>query len=189
MSSMYVKPAQIKTATSGTIQLLMKEFSTLPSSTSSSKKRSFVPQKAPVKLTPKARQFFKGLLEHQKQSSATENKSENSDTIIGIMLRYRQSTTGEPRMVYTFDFVTAQDISNQDEPVSLEIIKKSNDNTGDVEEEIPKSPQDSINDGLPKLYIHQHAFLKLLGSTIDIDLDNFTPILYDREGNELDPNA
>ena len=50
-------------------------------------------------------------------------------------------------------------------------------------------PYEWVDDGLPKLYIHQHAFLKLLGSTIDIDLDNFTPILYDREGNKLDPNA
>ena len=125
------------------------------------------------------------------------------------MLKYQQSLTGQPRMVYTFDYVTQDQISNQDEPVSLEIINKTTattttigtstctttnhdkqkDDEEEEEEEIPKPPAESINDGLPKLYIHQHAFLKVLGSTIDLDTKTFAPILYDKEGNELDPNA
>ena len=147
-------------------------LSTLASTSPSSNRISFIPQKAPVKLTPKARKFFKSLLELN-----------DNEAIIGVMLKYKQSGTGEPRMVYTFDFVKESELTDKDEPVSLEILE-SND-----EEEIPKKPQDSYDDGLPKLYVHQHAFLKVLGCTIDIDENDFTPIMYDREGNLCDPNA
>ena len=46
-----------------------------------------------------------------------------------------------------------------------------------------------MDDGLPKLYVNHNAFLKVLGATVDIDLEKITPILYDREGNVMDPNA
>lgn len=154
---------------------------TRPLSTSSTRTKRVVPRKAPIKFTPRARKFFKSLLEQKTQ------KSEN-DRTVGIMLKYQQSQTGEPRMVYTFDFVNQNQISNRDEPVSLEVIESNRDSSGQ-EEEMPKSPEDSYDDGLPKLYIHQHAFLKVLGCTIDIDEVNFTPVLFDREGNLLDPNA
>ena len=52
----------------------------------------------------------------------------------------------------------------------------------------PKPPSESYNDGLPKLYIHHNAFMKVLGATLDVDLESVTPILTDREGNRLDPN-
>lgn len=52
----------------------------------------------------------------------------------------------------------------------------------------PIPPNESRDDGLPKLYIHQHAFMKVLGATIDIEEDGFTPFLLDREGNVMDPN-
>jgi hypothetical protein len=58
-----------------------------------------------------------------------------------------------------------------------------------LEDEIPKSPAESLNDGLPKVYLHHNGFLKMLGATVGVDLENFTPILYDREGNKIDPNA
>eukprot|EP00957_Ditylum_brightwellii_P202154 15328836-Ditylum_brightwellii.AAC.2 len=56
----------------------------------------------------------------------------------------------------------------------------------------PKPPSESQNDGLPKLYVHHSAFMKVLGSTVDVDIDKsgmFKPILYDREGNMMDPNV
>jgi len=154
-------------------------------STLSKKGRIAIPRKAPIKFTSKARKFFKSLLEHKIKSNGSD------DAIVGIMLKYKQSQTGEPRMVYTFDFVKQNQITKRDEPVSLEVVKSSEDEdgSGGQHEEIPKSPEDSIDDGLPKLYIHQHAFLKVLGCTIDIDEVNLTPILFDREGNVLDPNA
>ena len=52
----------------------------------------------------------------------------------------------------------------------------------------PKTPKESENDGLPKLFIHHQAFMKVLGATIDLKEDGFTPYLIDREGNEMDPN-
>ena len=63
--------------------------------------------------------------------------------------------------------------------VSLEILEDGS----------PKPPEDALNDGLPKLYIHHNAFLKVLGTLVDVDLQTMTPIIYDREGNKLDPNA
>ena len=57
----------------------------------------------------------------------------------------------------------------------------------------PKPPADSWNDGLPKLYIHHAAFMKVLGGKLDVKMNTETgdliPLLFDREGNEMDPNA
>lgn len=147
------------------------------------KRRTFIPRIAAVQFTDKARKFFKLLLQDQ---------IEKQPDVIGILLNYTQSTTGEPRMVYTFSFVTKNDIDiEQDEGVSLELITttttKEDGTTTTIT--IPKSPIDSRNDGLPKIYVHHNAFLKVLGATIDIDTTTYTPILLDAEGNRMDPNA
>lgn len=81
-------------------------------------------------------------------------------------------------MVYTFSFVTDADLDEGAEGVSLEV-----DENGQ-----PKSPSESWNDNLPKLYVHPNAFLKVLGATVDIDPDTNSPVLFDREGNLMDPN-
>lgn len=147
-------------------------------------RKKYIPRKAAVKLTDNARDMFTKLLNDPPRPE-----------IIGIMLNYDQSKSGEPRMVYNFQFVTNNDINYElDEGVSLEMIKhkkinKNNDNDNEDYEMIPKSPIDSEHDGLPKLFIHHNAFLKLLGSTVDVDKETMTPILYDREGNLMDPNA
>lgn len=163
--------------------------------------RKYIPRKAAVKLTENSRAIFKKMLQDPPRSN-----------IIGIMLNYEQSKSGEPRMVYNFQFVTSADINDElDEGVSLEVIKvkKKNSNKSkitatsstttiddnnnhdddDEYETIPKPPADSDQDGLPKLYIHHNAFLKVLGATVDIDVETLRPILYDREGNLMDPNA
>jgi hypothetical protein len=31
--------------------------------------------------------------------------------------------------------------------------------------------------------------MKVLGATVDVDLETVTPIMHDREGNLMDPNA
>jgi hypothetical protein len=66
------------------------------------KKREFVPRKAAVLLTDKARTFFKSLLSNNPQKA-------------GIMLKYHQSTTGGPRMVFSFDFVSQEELLPEDE--------------------------------------------------------------------------
>jgi hypothetical protein len=114
------------------------------------------------------RKFFKSLLE----IAPTE------DTI-GIMLHYDQSKTGEPRMVFSFGFVTAAELGPDDEAVSLELL----------EDGTPKKPVDAMNDGLKKLYVSGNAFLKVLGAKLDVDREKLIPILYDREGDLMDPNA
>ena len=87
-------------------------------------------------------------------------------------------------MVYSFQFVTAQDLAKPPnwgaEGVTLEV--RDDDGT-------PKTPAETWTDGLPKLYVHQDAFLKVLGATLDVDPESVTPILYDQEGNRMDPNA
>jgi hypothetical protein len=71
----------------------------------SKKTHSFIPKKAPVSMTETTRKFFKALL-----------KSKESDTdIVGIMLNYHQSSSGEPRMVFGFDFVRANQLDKNDE--------------------------------------------------------------------------
>jgi len=158
-----------------------------PVSKATLKKRAFVPRKAAVQLTEKARKFFKLLL-----------KNPPRPDIIGIMLNYGQPRSGEPRMVFSFDFVTAKDVDfDQDEGVSLELVEEpdrtaaagNDNNTPPPMIKVPKPPRDSQNDGLPKLYVHHHAFLKVLGATVDVDTETVTPILYDRQGNRMDPNV
>jgi len=68
------------------------------------KKLKFVPRKAAVALTPKARNFFRALLENT-----------SDEQVVGIMLNYHQSSTGEPRMVFSFDFCKAHQLTLQDE--------------------------------------------------------------------------
>jgi len=140
----------------------------VPSNKRLRKKREFIPRKAAVQLTDQARNYFKVLLENPPRPQ-----------IIGVMLSYHQSKTGEPRMVFAFDFVTEHDIGPDDEGVSLEVLP---DGT-------PKPPAESMHDGLPKLYVNHDAFLKVLGATVDVDMESVAPILYDREGNLMDPNA
>lgn len=66
----------------------------------------FVSPKAPVNLTPSSRQYFKKLL---------SLKTSSSPDIIGVMLKYQQSLSGEPRMVFTFEFVREKDLEEDDE--------------------------------------------------------------------------
>eukprot|EP00586_Coscinodiscus_wailesii_P023735 CAMPEP_0172500004 /NCGR_PEP_ID=MMETSP1066-20121228/133353_1 /TAXON_ID=671091 /ORGANISM="Coscinodiscus wailesii, Strain CCMP2513" /LENGTH=99 /DNA_ID=CAMNT_0013274031 /DNA_START=579 /DNA_END=878 /DNA_ORIENTATION=+ len=97
------------------------------------------------------------------------------------MLGYHQSSTGEPRMVFTFTFVTSEDLTPDDECVSLETLDDG---------VTPKPPSESVNDGLAKLYVHHNAFMKVLGATVDLKESRegaLGPVLYDREGNLLNP--
>jgi hypothetical protein len=57
-----------------------------------------------------------------------------------------------------------------------------------LEDGSPKPPSESGKDSLQKLYVHHDAFMKVLGATVDVDLETVTPILTDREGFRLDPN-
>jgi hypothetical protein len=66
------------------------------------KKSKFIPKKAAVAMTEQARTFFVALLE------------KNPDKA-GIMINFDQASSGQPRMVYSFDFVTEEELSPQDE--------------------------------------------------------------------------
>jgi hypothetical protein len=131
------------------------------------KRRKFVPRKSAVQLTDTARDLFIKLLQRKPDKH-------------GIVLDYHQSSTGEPRMVFSFRFVQKkEELSENDECVPLQL---TDDGT-------PKSPQDVLLDDEPKLYIHHNAFMKVLGAKVDVDMETLTPILYDKEGNKMDPNA
>lgn len=160
------------------------------------RRKEFVPRKAAVELTERARLFFKKLLSNPPRAE-----------IIGLLLNYDQSTTGEPRMVFSFSFVTANDLermtlahngSAPPEGVSLEVLEEPvviRKGGGDGSDKtstriVPKSPAQSKDDGLPKLYVSGNAFLKVLGARVDVDPEgDLTPILFDKEGNRMDPNA
>ncbi|KAG7345975.1 hypothetical protein IV203_005042 [Nitzschia inconspicua] len=142
---------------------------TTPSTTHGSKRRrtsQLIPRKAAVQLTDSARSLFQKLLDSKPDKA-------------GILLDYHQSSSGQPRMVFSFRFVSKEELVDEDEGVTLELN----------EDGTPKSPRETWNDGKPKLYVHHNAFMKVLGATVDVDRENMTPILYDREGYVMDPNA
>ncbi|KAL7448840.1 hypothetical protein ACHAWC_002370 [Mediolabrus comicus] len=131
-----------------------------------------IPRKAALHLTPKARDIFRKLID------ATSSE--------GIILKYEMSSQHALRMAFKFDLVkdAKKELSFDDEGVSLEVLEDGI---------TPKPPADSWNDGLPKLYIHHAAFMKVLGGKLDVKMNTETgdliPLLFDREGNEMDPNA
>ena len=134
---------------------------------------SFVPRKAPVALTETARTFFKALLETKQQDD-----DDDDDDVAGILLNFQQSSSGEPRMVFSFDFVKKSELGPDDEGVSLDVLDDGS----------PKPPNLSWTDGKPKLYIHHNAFMKVLGSKVDVDIETLKLTLFDRDGNVMDPN-
>ena len=126
-----------------------------------------VPLKPAVDVAPKARQFFIQLLRDPPRPE-----------ICGVRLSYKQASSGEPRMVFSFEFVTPDQLDKFDEEVPLDL--DSDTNQSGVEE--------TESSTSPALFVSGSAFLKVLGATVDVD-DRFLPILYDKEGNRMDPNA
>ena len=55
-----------------------------------------------MELTDKARTFFKALLANNPQRD-------------GIILNYQQASSGQPRMVFSFRFVTKDELTEEDE--------------------------------------------------------------------------
>lgn len=183
---------------------------------SKSQKTKMIPRKAALKLTPKARNVFKKMIDIT-----------NSQ---GIILKYENSSQHALRMAFKFDLIKdlSKDLTPLDEGwaaifsllrihfvfisvqffvcwliqhlhhiffgkslyrydrnrVSLEVLEDGI---------TPKPPDESWNDNLPKLYIHHNAFMKVLGGTLDVDIDtgtgSMTPLLFDRNGHAMDPNA
>lgn len=129
-------------------------------------RRKLIPKKYAITLTPKSRSLFKSLLDNAPEG------------VIGILFDYGQSKQNLG-MSFTFGFARESDVGESDEGVTLEILPSGE----------PKSPADAQNDGLPKLYVSSDALLKVLGCTIDIDKDGISPLVFDAEGNKLDPNA
>lgn len=138
----------------------------------SKRQRTMIPRKAALALTPKARDLF------QKMIQVTNSQ--------GIILKYEISSQHALRMAFKFDLIKdiTKELDEQDEGVSLQVLEDGI---------TPKPPSEAWDDGLPKLYIHHAAFMKVLGGTLDVDFNSETgemkPILFDREGNEMEPNA
>ena len=80
-------------------------------------------------------------------------------------------------MVFSLQFCTPEDLHPYDEAVALD-----SDTAADAAEE-------EADTEAKKFYVSQNAFLKVLGATVDVDLETMEPILLDKEGNRLDPNA
>ena len=70
--------------------------------TTRKKAKQFIPRKAAVTLTEQSRTFFRKLLENNPQMD-------------GVILKHQQSSTGEPRMVFSFDFVKKEQLQPGDE--------------------------------------------------------------------------
>lgn len=133
-----------------------------------------IPRKAAIAITPKARNILKQIINITKSQ--------------GILLKYEISSQHALRMAFKFVLIkdlTTEIDTNTDEGISLEVL--------DVDGFTPKSPIDSYNDNLPKLYISQTAFMKVLGGTLDVDINvdtgDMIPRLVDCEGHDMDPNA
>lgn len=78
------------------------ENTSTPTTAAARKKKKFIPRKAAVTLTERARTFFKALLE-------------NSPDKAGVILNYNQASSGQPRMVFSFGFVTKDQLTPDDE--------------------------------------------------------------------------
>ena len=50
-----------------------------------------------------------------KVETVNEDVDSSSSSVAGIMLKFQQSSTGEPRMVFLLDFVQMKDIGPNDE--------------------------------------------------------------------------
>lgn len=116
-----------------------KNTSATPTTAAHAKLRKFVPRKAAVQLTESARTFFQTLLQNPPRPE-----------IIGILLSYQQAEE-QVKMMYHFQFITK--VPDMAEGVSLEVL----------EDGTPKPPDQSQNDGLPKLYLHPDAFFESIG--------------------------
>mmetsp|Transcript_26478 Transcript_26478/g.39208 ORF Transcript_26478/g.39208 Transcript_26478/m.39208 type:complete len:215 (+) Transcript_26478:118-762(+) len=164
-------PLSYRTCNGTAYQQFSTSSSSPPIPAKQKKQRGFIPRKAPLNLKPKAREFLKLLLD------------DAPPDIVGILLRYQPATDGKSmRMVFSFDFARAAALAPNIEGVSLELLQDGS----------PKTPIESESDGLKKLYIHESAFMKVLGATMDIQMNDdgsFMPTFKDREGNDLDPNA
>ena len=81
-----------------------RQFSSSPTFTKASprRKRQFIPRKAAVELSDRARTFFKDLLKSNPEK-------------YGVILNYQQASSGQPRMVFSFGFVTKDQTSPEDE--------------------------------------------------------------------------
>ena len=101
------------------------------------RRRKFIPRKAAVALTPKARTFFKSLLENATAKEKDGDGKQSDDAIIGIQLTYSQSTTGEPRMVFGFSFLRGSALHPNDEAISLEVLEDG---------ETAKPPAEALED-------------------------------------------
>jgi len=91
----------------------VKQTRNMATSKRSSSKLKAPPRKAAVNLTPTSRSFFKRLLSQKLSNTSTSDSA--GKNIAGIMLNYQQSLSGQPRMVFSFEFVHEDDLDENDE--------------------------------------------------------------------------
>ena len=94
-----------------------------------------------------------------------------SPTSSGIVLKLSHSTSGQPRMVYSFDFISPAQLEDLE-------IEGHGEAVALTASEFPNKT----------LYVHQTAFMKVLSATLDFDAEKSELYLQDKEGNAMDPN-
>ena len=94
---------------SNTTTLQLQEKPTTPTQ---HRRRPLRSEKPVIQLTPKARTFFQRLFS---QVQPEDTMTPSSDPILGFRLLYQQSQSGQPRMVFSFDFARGNQIGPMDE--------------------------------------------------------------------------
>ena len=115
----------------------------------------------PVRVTPNATKFFCHILDSKKALGVED--------VVAVQLGYRQSVSS-PAMVYTFDFLDNSDIFA-------------------CKTRRPPDEYTELDKGKGYLlYVHPNALMKVLGATVDVDLDTLQFLLKDEEGHLLVPD-
>ncbi|GMH88501.1 hypothetical protein TrVE_jg6973 [Triparma verrucosa] len=145
-------------------------FSTSPSPTASPFQQ--VPPRIKKNIVKRPRRRFKPLKPACDISpSAVEYLSKlckvGPEGSRGVMVKFTHSTGGQPRMVFSLSFINENEIEKQEELGGGEIV------------DIPGS--DKI------LYVHSTAFLKVLGS--NVEMQNEELVFLDKEGFKIDPSS
>jgi hypothetical protein len=122
------------------------------------------PLKPCLTLNPSAKEYLSALL-----SGASSNYA-------GVILKLDHSKEGQPRMVYSFGYINDDELAAEEKVGRGEVVNLLLD---DDEEEYDKKMI---------LYVHETAFMKLLGCTLDYDFIKGEITFTDKGGNLMDAN-
>eukprot|EP00588_Corethron_pennatum_P008013 CAMPEP_0194294984 /NCGR_PEP_ID=MMETSP0169-20130528/52311_1 /TAXON_ID=218684 /ORGANISM="Corethron pennatum, Strain L29A3" /LENGTH=168 /DNA_ID=CAMNT_0039044047 /DNA_START=27 /DNA_END=533 /DNA_ORIENTATION=- len=112
----------------------------------------------PVNVTDAARAHFLQLLQYAPGDGDS------------LLLCHRTSSDHIGRFVYSFDFISPEDVDAR-QPPKMEFVQLK-------------------DEGDRRLYVDDDSLMKVLGATVDVESEDgmLVPSLFDREGNLMDPN-